>query len=129
MSFARTGLFIAVALGALGVSGHALNAQTPPFRFQLMEATIPDVHRAIQEGQITCRSLVQAYLNRAKAYNGTCNQLVTEDMASRFLPNYEDYKAAATASASLRDGDAKKTPPIEFGRMEPTASDPSVQQQ
>ena len=89
MSFARTGFFIALVLSALGVSGSELHAQATPFRFRLLEATIPDVHRAIREGQLTCRGLVQAYVNRAKAYNGTCNQLVTEDMASTYLPSYE----------------------------------------
>src|SRR5499433_700199 len=129
MPFARTGLFITITLSALGAGGQELAAQAPSFQFHLMEATIPDVHRAIREGQITCRGLVQAYLNRAKAYNGTCNQLVTEDMAPRFLPNYSEYKAAVAATAGLRDGDPAKTPPIEFGRMEPTASDPTVLQQ
>ena len=129
MPFARTGLFITIMLSALGADGQELAAQAPSFQFHLMEATIPDVHRAIREGQITCHGLVQAYLNRAKAYNGTCNQLVTEDTASRFLPNYSEYKAAVAATAGLRDGDPAKTPPIEFGRMEPTASDPTVLQQ
>ncbi len=129
MSFVRTSCFTIILFSALGVSGDRLHAQAPPFQFHLMEATIPDVHRAIQEGQITCRGLVQAYVNRARAYNGTCNALVTEDIASRFLPNYDEYKSAVEASAGLRDGDPKKTPPIEFGRMEPTSSDPSVQQQ
>ena len=46
-----------------------------------------------------------------------------------YLPNYAEYKAAVEATASLPDSDPHKTPPIEFGRMEPTASDPSVQQQ
>ena len=87
-----------------------------------MEATIPDVHRAIQEGQITCRGLVQAYVNRANAYNGVCNQLVTEENATTFLPNYAEYKAAVMATLDRRDSDPAKTPPIEFGRMEPTAS-------
>lgn len=129
MSGAKTSLFV-VFLSVLGVSGdRVLHSQALPFQFHLMEATIPDVHRAIQEGQLSCRALVQAYLNRAKAYNGTCNQLVTEDMAPAFLPNYSDYRAAVTATAGLRTGDPRKTPPIEFGRMEPTASDPSVQQQ
>src|SRR5882672_2891695 len=76
MSFARTGLFIAVVLGALGVRNNELHAQAAPPPFHLMEATIPDVHRAIREGQITCRGWVEAYLNRAKAYNGTCNRQV-----------------------------------------------------
>lgn len=98
-------------------------------RFHLEEATIGDVHRAIQLGQITCRQVVQAYVSRAKAYNGTCNRLVTEDTASSFLPAYGEYKTAVSATASLPDGDPKKTLPIEFGRMEPTASDPDVQQQ
>src|SRR5262245_13073638 len=93
MSVVRSASFVILLLGVLGISGERLQAQEP-FRFHLMEATIPDVHRAIQEGQITCRGLVQAYLNRARAYNGTCNQLVTEDNASRFLPNYDEYKAA-----------------------------------
>src|SRR5580693_582053 len=52
-------------------------AQQP--RFHLQEATIDDVHRAIRQGQITCSSLVKLYLNRAKAYNGVSNQLVTQD--------------------------------------------------
>ena len=129
MSFARTGFFIALVLSALGVSGSELHAQATPFRFRLLEATIPDVHRAIREGQLTCRGLVQAYINRAKAYNGTCNQLVTEDMASTYLPSYDEYQAAVRATADRPDSDPGKTPPIEFGRMEATASDPTVQQQ
>ena len=72
---------------------------------------------------------MQAYVNRARAYNGTCNQLVTEANVNQYLPNYAEYKAAVDATAALPPGDPKKTPPIEFGRMEPTASDPTVQQQ
>ncbi|MCZ6750783.1 MAG: amidase family protein, partial [Acidobacteria bacterium] len=102
-------------------------AQEP--RFHLEEATIADVHRAIQQGEITCQGLVQAYINRAGAYNGVSNQLVTEAMAPDLLPNYSEYKAAVVATADLPPGDPRKTPPIEFGRMEPTASDPSVEQQ
>ena len=48
---------------------------------------------------------------------------------SDVLPNYSEYKAAVEATANLRDSDPTKTPPIEFGRMEPTSSDPAVQQQ
>src|ERR1700739_428483 len=126
MSFARRGFFIAATLSALGLGAQELRAQAS--LFHLMEATIPDVHRAIEEGQITCRGLVEAYIRRARAFNGTCNRLVTEDMASEFLPNYSEYKAALTATANRPDNDPGKTPPIEFGRMEPTASDPSVLQ-
>ena len=111
MSVARTGFLIAIALNAIGAS--EAHAQTAPFH--LLEATIPDVHRAIQAGQITCRGLVEAYLNRARAYNGTCNALVTEENVSRFLPDYAEYKAAVEATLSRPDSDPAKTPPIEFG--------------
>src|SRR3954462_3033458 len=129
MSLTKTGCFIAIMLSALAVSGNRTRAQQPPFQFHLMEATIPDVHRAIREGQITCRGLVQAYINRAKAYNGTCNRLVTEEMAPTILPNFSQYQAAMKSTADRPDSDPGKTPPIEFGRMEATASDPTVQQQ
>jgi amidase len=127
MSFARIGLFIAAMLSGLGIGGTELYSQTAPFH--LLEATIPDVHRAIREGQITCRGLVQAYINRARAYNGVCNRLVTEQIAATLLPNFSEYQAAMKSTADRPDGDPAKTPPIEFGRMEPTASDPTVLQQ
>src|SRR3954471_5258711 len=129
MSFARTGFVFAAALSAIALTGNELRAQEAPSQFHLLEATIPDVHRAIRQGQITCRGLVQAYINRANAYNGVCNQLVTEENASTFLPNYDEYKAAVQATLDRPDSDRGKTPPIEFGRMEPTSSDPAVLQQ
>ena len=49
--------------------------------FQIEEATIAGVHQAIRQGQITCVGLVQAYFNRAKAYNGVASALVTPDGA------------------------------------------------
>ena len=132
MSFARI-IGAAIVLSLVAVGGDRVytqqQASAQPFRFHLLEATISDVHRGIQEGQLTCRALVQAYVNRARAYNGTCNQLVTEDMAPKFLPNYAEYAAAAAATAALPPGDPRKTPPIEFGRMETTSSDSTVQQQ
>ena len=50
--------------------------------FQIVEATIGDIHDAIKSNQITCQELVQQYIRRAKAYNGVCTQLITEDGAS-----------------------------------------------
>ena len=34
-----------------------------------MEASISDIHRAMQSGKLTCRSLVQQYLDRINAYD------------------------------------------------------------
>ena len=117
------------------VASQATRAQQP--RFHLQEATIDDVHRAIRAGQITCKSLVTLYINRAKAYNGVSNQLVTRDGAP-IAPVSGAVRAGApikfptdtiAISNLLPNFDQYAGPPIEFGRMEPTASDPSVQQQ
>src|SRR5439155_23251933 len=60
-----------------------LSRATSPRRgastFRVEEATIADLHRAIQQGETTCKAIVQAYIERARAYNGTCTQLVTRD--------------------------------------------------
>ena len=103
--------------------------------FHLEEATIADVHRAIQQAQITCRDLVRAYIDRARIQRrersprhrrwrpdpgvpgvraGAPLQFPTQTVAvSTLLPDYGQYAG----------------PPIELGRMEATASDPDVQQQ
>jgi len=38
-------------------------------QFQLMEASIADIHGALESGKLTCRSLVQQYLDRINAYD------------------------------------------------------------
>jgi amidase len=106
-------------------------------RFHLQEATIDDVHRAIRDGQITCRGLVQLYINRAKAYNGVVDELVTRDGAPvppapgaiRLGSPIKFPTTTVPISTLLPDFEQYAGPPIEFGRMEPTASDPTVQQQ
>ncbi|HEX7079725.1 MAG TPA: amidase [Gammaproteobacteria bacterium] len=40
--------------------------------FQVEEATIADIQSALLDGRITTVGLVEAYLRRIKAYNGTC---------------------------------------------------------
>ena len=70
--------------------------------FHLEEATIADVHRAIQQGQITCRGLVQAYIDRARAYNGVSDRLVTADGAP--IPA-RPWHRPCRFSAPVSDGD------------------------
>src|SRR3989449_133404 len=41
-------------------------------KFQIEEATIESIQAAIVRGELTSTSVVQLYLNRIKAYNGTC---------------------------------------------------------
>src|SRR3954463_5305864 len=48
-------------------AGGATMEQAATFRLQ--EATIDSIHRALRAGQISCRQLVQLYLNRIEAYD------------------------------------------------------------
>ena len=108
-----------------------------PEPFVLEEATIDQLHAAIRAGQITCVEVVGRFIARARAYNGVCSLLVTEDGAS--VPETAGAVRAGEpihfptetlkASTILPDLDKYKGPPLEFGRIESTASDPSVQQQ
>src|ERR1051326_4096697 len=41
-------------------------------KFRIEEATIENIQAAIQRGALTSTRVVQLYLNRIKAYNGTC---------------------------------------------------------
>src|ERR1700742_1998836 len=50
-------------------------------QFHVEEASITDIQNAIRTGQTTCEQVVQAYLDRAKAYNGVCTALLTRDGA------------------------------------------------
>jgi Asp-tRNA(Asn)/Glu-tRNA(Gln) amidotransferase A subunit family amidase len=105
--------------------------------FALIDATIGDIHRAIQRKEITCEQLVRAYVARSAAYNGPCTRLVTTDGAP--VAAAQGYLRAGTpiafpaesvpASNMLPDLDRYTGPPLDLGRMEASASDPEVQQQ
>ena len=96
------------------------------------------MHAAIRAGQTNCVAVVQHYIERARAYNGVASVLVTEDGAA--IPE-ADGRGARAGAAALPDRDRQGLDascptststagtPLEFGRMEATASDPSVQQQ
>ena len=102
-----------------------------------MEATIEELHAAIKAGQTTCVDIVQAYLDRVIAYNGVASMLVTEDGTPvPDAPGVVRGKQALrfptgtiAAPTILPDLDKYQGPPLEYGRMEPTASDPDVSQQ
>lgn len=112
-----------------------LNQSDAPFRLE--EATIEKLHQAIKAGHTTCAAVVRQYIERARAFNGVSSILVTED--GKPVPPLIGIVRAAVpvvfptetvkASTILPDLDKYKGKPLEFGRMEPTKSDPSVQQQ
>ena len=43
--------------------------QNPPARFQIEEATIPQIHAALKSRTLTCRALVEQYLARIEAFD------------------------------------------------------------
>jgi len=105
--------------------------------FQLEEATITQLHDAIRAGETTCLKVVEHYLARVRSFNGVASKLVTKDGAD-VAPAEGTVRAGAPlkfptetlpASRFFPDYDKYKGRPLEFGRMQPTASDPSVQQQ
>jgi Asp-tRNA(Asn)/Glu-tRNA(Gln) amidotransferase A subunit family amidase len=62
-----------------------------------MEARIADIHTAIKGGTLTATELVEAYLGRIKAYNGTCVK-EPNGMLGRIetIPNAGQINALAT---------------------------------
>jgi amidase len=111
------------------------NAPDAPFRLE--EATIEALQDAIRNGRTSCVAVVQHYIDRARAFNGVASQLVTADGAPvpdapgalRATAPLRFPTATVKASTVLPDLDRYQGPPLEYGRMAPTASDPTVQQQ
>ncbi|MGE5147228.1 MAG: amidase, partial [Candidatus Eiseniibacteriota bacterium] len=105
--------------------------------FRVEEATIEELHAAIRDGRTTVVEIVRQYIARAQAYNGVASLLVTEEGAP--VPQAAGAVRAGTslafptetvaASTLFPDLDQYAGKPLEFGRMEGTASDPAATQQ
>jgi amidase len=109
----------------------------PEKAFRVEEATIDELHQAIKAGRTTCVAVVRQYLDRVRAYNGVASALVTEDGAPvpeatgtiRAMSPLRFPTQTVKASTLLPELGRSQGPPLEYGRMEATASDPNVQQQ
>ena len=105
--------------------------------FCLEEATIDEMQQAIKSGKTTCVQIVEHYLKRVKAFNGVASLLVTETGetideakgAKRAGARLEFPQQSVKASDLLPDLHDYDGPPLDYGRMEATASDPEVEQQ
>jgi Asp-tRNA(Asn)/Glu-tRNA(Gln) amidotransferase A subunit family amidase len=115
----------------------ALPARAQQRGFAIEEASIADIQGAIRAGRTTCQQVVQAYFERAKAYNGVCTALVTPD-GKTIAPGVGMVRAGAplkypaqtvAASTMLPNLEQYAGPPIEYGRMMTSISDPGVQLQ
>ncbi len=128
---------VVLAVLALGAGAIQAAEKAPANSFHLQETSIAEIHRGIRAGEVSCKQIVEAYAARAKAYNGVCTALITADGAK-----------VAAVPGTVRGGAALKFPTEtvaisklipdftkyaglkpDYGRMEPTLSDPSVFQQ
>jgi Asp-tRNA(Asn)/Glu-tRNA(Gln) amidotransferase A subunit family amidase len=125
---------VALTMTVAGCTRQEAAVKVAPGKFKVEEATITSIQEAIKSGQTTCKGVVQAYIDRAKAYNGVCTALVTADGAD-IAPAMGYVRAGAPlvfptktvkASTVFPDLDKYKGLPLDYGRMEPTISDPSV---
>jgi amidase len=122
---------VALSLGVLCALG------TQAAEFHLQETTIENIHKGIRAGDVTCKQIVEAYVARAKAYNGICTKLVTEKggkipAATGALRAGAPLKFPTETIAAAKlyaDFDKYKGLTPDYGRMEPTMSDPAVKQQ
>jgi hypothetical protein len=64
--------WLVLVLFLLGASAAYLQARQATPRFRIYEATIADIQAAITGGRTTSSEVVNLYLERVKAYNGTC---------------------------------------------------------
>ncbi len=69
-------ILIAVAASALASRG-PLQAQTKNTPFQIVEASIPDLRAAMEDGRVTSRQLVTLYLARIGMYEDKLHCIVT----------------------------------------------------
>jgi Asp-tRNA(Asn)/Glu-tRNA(Gln) amidotransferase A subunit family amidase len=122
-----------VVLSAIALLAHSASAED----FHLQEASIDSIQSAIRSGATTCEKVVEGYIARAKAYNGMCTALVTPDGKS--IPSAVGAVRAGSAlkfptktialNKLVPDFDKYKGDAPDYGRMEPTMSDPSVKMQ
>lgn len=127
---------ITVRMLVMAASFCALGAQAAG-KFTIEEATIDSIHAGIRSGDVTCTQIVEAYVERARAYNGACTALVTKDGAKvpaamgRMIGGVDTRYPTETIAMSkvVPDFDKYKGLVPDYGRMEPTISDPGVMQQ
>src|SRR5215510_509406 len=90
---------IAVAIAIDVLVASPAGAQRSVFRLE--EATIADVHRAIMARQLTATQLVNEYLKRIAAYNGTCVKGAVDPTTGFQLGDIEPVENAGQLNALI----------------------------
>ncbi|MDG5759923.1 amidase family protein [Natronococcus sp. A-GB1] len=65
------------AAGLVGVGASSATASTGDDGFDLVEATVADVHDAIESGEATARDIVEGYLERIEVYDEAINSIIS----------------------------------------------------
>lgn len=101
IAFARSACLVALA-GAVLVQADPVAAQAPaPAPFRVEDATIAGVREALASGRITCRGLVQGYLDRIAAYDQAGPKLAAiRALNPQALAQAEAYDADRAAGAA-----------------------------
>jgi amidase len=105
---------VTFALATLCASVSPTPAAETPSRFKLMEARISDIQGALLGKRLTTVQLVELYLARIKAYNGTCVREPTGILGPiTTIPNAGQINALSTlnlrpAARKARGFDARK---------------------
>ncbi|HEY7301537.1 MAG TPA: amidase family protein [Xanthobacteraceae bacterium] len=103
-----------------------VTAQTASFRVE--EATIEDIQGAIMRGELTSTRLVQLYLNRIKAYNGTCvNQ--PDGLLGTITPIKQAHQVNALMTLNLRPATRERLgfdPRKSRSMTDPADTDPAM---
>jgi amidase len=68
---------VALALATVATAVAAQSTTTRPSSFSVVEATIPEMQRAMQERRVTSRELVTQYLTRIALYDKGINAAIT----------------------------------------------------
>jgi amidase len=89
----------AVTIAVSALTAAPAGAQRSTFRLE--EATIADVHRAIMARQLTTSQLVNEYLKRIAAYNGTCVKGAVDPATGFQLGDIEPVENAGQLNALI----------------------------
>ena len=122
-------------MAAILAAAEGTNSRQP--RFHLQEATIDDIHQAIRSGQNYLPRIGSALhqsrqglqrSGRRTRHERRCADRAGDRSRSRRFACEISYANGGHLHTAPQFRSVAG-PPIEFGRMEPTASDPTVQQQ
>ncbi len=87
---------------ASGMASAQTGASGTTASFRLLEATIDDAHASMKSGQITCRELIQLYLNRIEAYDKKGPHLnAIQNVNPRALEEAEQLDTALESSGLI----------------------------